>query len=222
METTSTSTIRLAIADDHALFRRGLVAIFTQAPGIELICEASDGQELIEKMANQRPDVVLLDLQMPRLDGIKTIQHIRRHFSAVKVIILSMHDEDNFVTRLMELGANGYLLKDSDPDEVEKAIHLVATEDYYYGTFLTKVMHRRMLDKPRKREPLPLNAKVNLSARELEILRLICEGHTTTQIADQLFISDRTVEGHRTRIMERIGAKNTAGMVVYAVKNNIY
>lgn len=222
METTSTSTIRLAIADDHALFRRGLVSIFSTAPGIELIYEASDGQELIEKMADHQPDVVLLDLQMPRLDGIKTTQHIREHFPEVKVVILSMHDEDNFVTHLMELGANGYLLKDADPEEVEKAIHIVATEDYYYGAFLTKVMHRKMLDKSRKREPLHFDDKVSLTARELEILRLICEGHTTAQIANKVFLSDRTVEGHRNRIMEKIGAKNTAGMVVYAVKNDIY
>lgn len=222
METTSTSTIRLAIADDHALFRRGLVSIFSTAPGIELIYEAGDGQELIEKIAEQQPDVVLLDLQMPRLDGIKTTQHIRQHFPDVKVVILSMHDEDNFVIHLMELGANGYLLKDADPEEVEKAIHTVATEDYYYGPFLTRVMHRKMLDKSRKREPLHFDAKVNLTARELEILRLICEGHTTAQIADKVFLSDRTVEGHRNRIMEKIGAKNTAGMVVYAVKNDIY
>lgn len=222
MPTPSASTIQLAIADDHALFRRGLVSIFSNTVGVDLIYEAGDGQELIEKMADQRPDVVLLDLQMPRLDGIKTIQHIREHFPGVKVIILSMHDEDNFVTHLMELGANGYLLKDADPEEVARAIQTVASEDYYYGPFLTKVMHRRMLDKSRKREPLHFEVKVNLTARELEILRLICEGHTTAQIADKIFLSDRTVEGHRNRIMEKIGAKNTAGMVVYAVKNGIY
>lgn len=222
METTSTSTIRLAIADDHALFRRGLVSIFSNTPGIELMYEAIDGQDLIEKMADQQPDVVLLDLQMPRLDGIKTTQHIRQRFPGVKIVILSMHDEDNFVMHLMELGANGYLLKDADPEEVERAIHTVATEDYYYGSFLTKVMHRRMLDKSRKREPMHLDSKANLTAREVEVLRLICEGRTTAQIADKIFLSDRTVEGHRNRIMEKIGAKNTAGMVVYAVKNGIY
>jgi len=222
MATTSASLIRLAIADDHALFRRGLVSIFSDAPGIQLLYEASDGQELIEKMAVEPPDVVLLDLQMPRLDGIKTIRHVRQHFPQVKVIILSMHDEENFVTHLMELGANGYLLKDSDPEEVERAIHTVATEDYYYGAFLTTVMHRRMVDKSRKREPVRLEVPINLTRRELETLRLICEGHTTAQIAEKIFLSDRTVEGYRIRIMEKTGAKNTAGMVVYAVKNGIY
>ncbi|MCY7349076.1 MAG: response regulator transcription factor [Cytophagaceae bacterium] len=214
--------IRLAIADDHVLFRRGLVSIFSEAPGIELLYEASDGQELVEKIAENRPDVVLMDLQMPRMDGIKATQHIRQHFPEVKVVILSMHDEDNFVIHLMELGANGYLLKDADPEEVDLAIRTVASEDYYYGPFLTRVMHRKMLDKSRKREPPHFDTKANLSAREIEVLRLICEGHTTAQIADKIFLSDRTVEGHRNRIMEKIGAKNTAGMVVYAVKNDIY
>jgi DNA-binding NarL/FixJ family response regulator len=217
-----THPIRLAIADDHALFRRGLVSIFSAAVGIDLLFEAGDGQELIEKIADEQPDVVLMDLQMPRMDGIKATQYIRQHFPDVKVVILSMHDEDNFVTHLMELGANGYLLKDADPEEVERAIHTVATEDYYYGPFLTKVMHRKMLDKSRKRDPLHFDTKANLTAREIEILRLICEGHTTAQIADKVFLSDRTVEGHRNRIMEKIGAKNTAGMVVYAVKNEIF
>ncbi len=216
------STIRLAIADDHALFRRGLVSLFTNVPGIDLLYEANDGQDLVEKIAQEAPDVVLMDLQMPRMDGIKATQYIRQHFPEVKIVILSMHDEDNFVTRLMELGANGYLLKDADPEEVQLAIRTVAAEDYYYGPFLTRVMHRKMLDKSRRKESPLFDAKANLTAREIEVLRLICEGHTTAQIADKVFLSDRTVEGHRNRIMEKIGAKNTAGMVVYAVKNNIF
>jgi len=216
------STIRLAIADDHALFRRGLVSLFTNVPGINLLFEAYDGQDLVEKIAEDAPDVVLMDLQMPRMDGIKATQYIRQHFPEVKIVILSMHDEDNFVTHLMELGANGYLLKDADPEEVQHAIRTVATEDYYYGPFLNRVMHRKMLDKSRKRDSPLFDTKVNLTTREIEVLRLICEGHTTAQIADKVFLSDRTVEGHRNRIMEKIGAKNTAGMVVYAVKNNIF
>lgn len=214
--------IRLVIADDHVVFRRGLVSIFSQAPGIELLYEASDGQDLIEKMADELPDVVLMDLQMPRMDGIKATEYIRQHFPEVKVVILSMHDEDNFVTHLMELGANGYLLKDADPEEIDKAIRIVASEDYYYGPFLARVMHRKIKDKSRRRDLPQFDTKANLSQREIEVLRLICAGHTTAQIADKVFLSDRTVEGHRNRIMEKIGAKNTAGMVVYAVKNGIF
>ncbi|MBO9636631.1 response regulator transcription factor [Siphonobacter aquaeclarae] len=213
--------IRLAIADDHALFRRGLANILRTYPGIQVIIEAQDGQDLLNQMALSVPDVVLLDLQMPVLDGIKTTEQLKQHHPSVKIIIISMHDEDGFVTHLMELGANGYLVKDSDPDEVALAVQTVVREDYYYGAFLTKVMHRRMVERTRPKKP-SFSHLTQLSDREVEVLQLICEGLTNAQIAGKLFLSDRTVEGHRTRIMEKIGAKNTAAMVVYAVKNGIF
>ena len=215
--------IKLAIADDHVLFRKGIARILQQSDYLDIILEAGNGQELLELMKNNVPDVILMDLQMPVLDGIKATEHVKLHYPAVKVVVLSMHDEDNFVTHLMELGANGYLLKDADPDEVERAIRIVHEEDYYYGEFLTKVMHRRMLNKHVKRESSRLTlSNVHLSEREIEILKFICEGLTNAEIAERLFISPRTVDGHRQRIMEKVGAKNTAGLVVYAVKNDLY
>jgi DNA-binding NarL/FixJ family response regulator len=214
--------IRLAIADDHPTFRKGLALLLTQAPGIELMMEATDGQDLIEKMETTQPEVILMDISMPRMGGIEATQYVREHWPEVKVIILSMHDDDSFVTHLVELGANGYLVKDSESDEIIRAVQTVATEDYYYGPFLTKVMHRKLVDKTKKKPIAAVNGPIKLSDREIEVLRLICEGLTTAQIAERIFLSDRTVEGHRTRIMEKIGAKNTAGMVVYAVKNGLY
>ncbi|MFN8357439.1 MAG: response regulator transcription factor [Spirosomataceae bacterium] len=215
--------IRVAIADDHVLFRKGMTKILQQSDYLEIILEAGNGQELIELIKTNLPDVILMDLQMPILDGIKATEHVKQHYPHVKVVVLSMHDEDNFVTHLMELGANGYLLKDTDPDEVEKAIRMVFEEDYYYGEFLTKVMHRRLLNRSTKREANKLTlTSVHLSEREIEILKLICEGFTNSEIAEKLFLSPRTVDGHRQRIMEKVGAKNTAGLVVYAVKNDLY
>ena len=121
--------IKLAIADDHVLFRKGIARILQQSDYLEIILEAGNGQELLELMKNNVPDVILMDLQMPVLDGIKATEYVKIHYPAVKVVVLSMHDEDNFVTHLMELGANGYLLKDTDPDEVERAIRIVHEED---------------------------------------------------------------------------------------------
>lgn len=216
-----TDVIRVAVADDHALFRRGLANILNTYEGVKVIIEAQEGQDLLTQMAFEAPDVILLDLQMPVMDGIKATEQLRLRFPEVKIIIISMHDDDGFVAHLMELGANGYIIKDSDPDEVVKAIKAVVTENYYYGTFLNKVMHRRMLEKTKLKKP-SFTAQPSLSERELEVLQLICSGLTNTQIAAKLFLSDRTVEGHRTRIMEKIGAKNTAAMVVYAVKNGLY
>ncbi|PKK37961.1 DNA-binding response regulator [Siphonobacter sp. SORGH_AS_0500] len=216
-----TDQIRVAVADDHALFRRGLANILNTYDGIKVIIEAQDGQDLLTQMAFEAPDVILLDLQMPVMDGIKATEQLRLRFPDVKIIIISMHDDDGFVAHLMELGANGYIIKDSDPDEVVKAIQTVVKENYYYGAFINKVMHRRMLDKAKTKKP-SFTAQPALSERELEVLQLICSGLTNAQIAAKLFLSDRTVEGHRTRIMEKIGAKNTAAMVVYAVKNGLY
>jgi two-component system, NarL family, response regulator DegU len=213
--------IKIAVTDDHALFRRGIVSILQQNDDFEVVLEASNGQELIDNIPQTLPNIVLMDLHMPILDGIRATEQIKKDFPFVKIIVISMHDEDKFVTHLMSLGANGYLLKDAHPDEVENAIYTVFNEDYYYGPFLIKVMHSRMLNKPEKKIKSPLSFQVGISDRELEVLELICEGTTTQQIADQLCLSSRTVEGHRNRIMEKTGTKNVAGLVAWAVRNGI-
>jgi two-component system, NarL family, response regulator DegU len=214
-------TIRIAIADDHALFRRGMVSLLKSIPDFEVVYEASNGQELVDSIPSLMPDVVIMDLKMPVMDGIKATELIRNTWPSVNVIVISMHDEDQFVTHLMELGANGYILKDADPDEVELAIRTVLKEGYYYGPFLNRVMHRRFLDKSRKKEA-SLSNKIHFTERELEIIHFVCEGLTTAQIAEKVFLSHRTVDGHRTSIMDKLGVKNTAGVVVYAVKNQLY
>lgn len=215
------ATIKIAIADDHALFRRGMVSLLKSIEGFEMVLEASNGQELIDAIPQMHPDLIIMDLQMPVMDGMKATEHIKKNWPDIKVIVISMHDEDQFVTHLMELGANGYLLKDTDTEEVELAIRTIIKEDYYYGPFLNKVMHRRFLDKSRKKEA-NLGNKIHFSERELEIIQLVCEGLTTVQIADKVCLSNRTVDGHRNSIMDKLGVKNTAGVVVYAVKNQLY
>jgi two-component system, NarL family, response regulator DegU len=214
-------TIRIAIADDHALFRRGMVSLLKSISDFEVVFEASTGQELVDNIDQYMPDLVIMDLKMPVMDGMKATEIIRNKWPSIHVVVISMHDEDQFVTHLMELGANGYILKDADPDEVELAIRTIIKEGYYYGPFLTKVMHRRFLDKSRKKEANFSN-KIHFTERELEIIHFICEGLTTIQIAEKIFLSNRTVDGHRTSIMDKLGVKNTAGVVVYAVKNQLY
>jgi two-component system, NarL family, response regulator DegU len=213
--------IKIAIADDHALFRRGMASLLKTIPDFEVVLEASNGQELVDQIPAYKPDLVIMDLKMPVMDGMQATEYIREHFADVKVIVISMLDEDQFVYKLMELGANGYLLKDTDTEEVEMAIRTVLAEDYYYGPFLNKVMHRRFLDKSRKKEAT-INSKIHFTERELEIIQLVCEGLTTVQIADKVCLSNRTVDGHRNSIMDKLGVKNTAGVVVYAVKNQLY
>ena len=214
--------IKLALVDDHNLFRRGIASILGQVADFELVLEASNGQEFIDKIPRRVPDVVLLDLQMPVLDGTATADYLREHYPLIKIIVLTMHDEDRMVLHLLEKGVSGYLLKDSDPDEVERAIRKVMDEGVYLNEFVSRAMLRKMTNKISvARQPALYNSKILLSEREKEVLKLICEGMSTAEISDKIFLSPRTVEGHRLRILEKTGTKNTAGMVAYAFKNGL-
>ncbi|MDZ7898704.1 MAG: response regulator transcription factor [Arcicella sp.] len=213
--------IRVAIADDHTIFRRGLVSILRNNEDFDIVFEAENGQELMDAIPMYNPQVVLMDLNMPVLDGIRATTKIKGVYPDLKIIIISMHDEDHFVSHLMELGANGYLLKDAHPDEVEKAIYTCNSEDYYYGAFLLRVMHNRLINKTTRKKTITLSSEINLTERELEVLEHICEGTTSPQIAEIVSLSVRTVEGHRNRIMEKTGTKNIAGLVAWAVRNGV-
>ncbi|GAA4406735.1 response regulator transcription factor [Nibrella viscosa] len=216
--------IKLALVDDHNLFRRGLATILSQVPDFELVLEAGNGQEFIDKIPRRVPDVVLLDLQMPVLDGTATAEYLREHYPLIKIVVLTMHDEDRMVLHLLEKGVSGYLLKDSDPDEVELAVRKVMDEGVYLNEFVSKAMLRKMTNTTTVVKPQHTfyNSKVILSDREKEVLKFICEGLTTQEISEKIFLSPRTVEGHRLRILEKTGTKNTAGMVAYAYKNNLF
>lgn len=212
--------IKLVIADDHNLFRKGMTAMLNQIADFELIGEAANGKELLDLLAKTTPDIALLDLQMPVMDGVETTEHIQVQFPHVKVIIVSMHEEDRFIIHLLEKGVNGYLLKDSEPGEVENAIRRVMSDGYYYSDFVSKALHRKVIT--RATPPAPLfNSKVQISPREMEVLQLLCEGLSTLEISEKLFVSPRTVEGHRLRLLEKTGTKNTAGLVAYAFKNDL-
>ena len=213
--------IKIAVVDDHTLFRKGMASILQQVPDFEVVMDANNGREFLDKLATTPVDVVLLDLQMPELDGIKTTQIMQKDFPDVKIIILSMHDEDQFVLHLMEIGANGYLLKDTDSDEVEKAIRKVAEDEHYFSEFVSRVMLRRMTRKNTTPDLKLFNFKTDLSEREIQVLKHICEGLTTTEISELLYLSPRTVEGHRLKMMEKLGLKNTAGLVAFAIKNQL-
>ncbi|MBO0938725.1 response regulator transcription factor [Fibrella sp. HMF5335] len=214
--------IKLALVDDHNLFRRGIASILGQVADFDLVLEASNGQEFIDKIPRKMPDVVLLDLQMPVLDGTATADYLREHYPLIKIIVLTMHDEDRMVLHLLEKGVSGYLLKDSDPDEVERAIRKVMDEGVYLNEFVSRAMLRKMTNKTTVvKQPALYNSKILLSEREKEVLKLICEGLSTAEISDKIFLSPRTVEGHRLRILEKTGTKNTAGMVAYAFKNDL-
>lgn len=213
--------IKIAVVDDHHLFRAGLIQLLNQIADFEVVFDAVNGREFLDKLSEQAIDIVLLDIQMPEMDGIKVTEHLRQKGEDPKIIILSMHDEDQFILHLLEIGANGYLLKDTDPDEMEEAIRKVMDKGIFFTDFVSRVMLHKASIKPKQRSGKFFNYKTDLSERELEVLTLICQGKTTTEIADEICLSPRTVEGHRTRIMDKLQVSNTASLVAFAVKNEL-
>lgn len=216
------TTIKLAIADDHELFRKGFISMLSGVPDFEFVLEAANGQELLDKIPNSTPDIVLMDLQMPVLDGMKASELLIEQYPTIKVIVISMYDEDRFIIHMLEKGVHGYLLKDTSPDEVEKAIRQVQEEGHYFNDFVSLAMHRKMINRSANKQPFFGNTtNIGLSNREQEVLQLLCDGLSTSEISEKLFISARTVEGHRLRILEKTGTKNTAAAVAFAYKNHL-
>lgn len=212
--------IRLALADDQVLFRKGLALLLRDMAGAQVVLECANGEELLEALKNTPVDIVLLDLEMPVMDGMEAMRRIRLGHTTVKVIVLSSHDEDRFIASLMELGANGYMLKSAEPDEIDLAIRSVAQNGFYLNDAVNKVLLHGLV-KERKLKPT-FNEIDPLSERELEVLRAICQERTTPEIAAKLFVSPRTVEFHRNNLLLKTGARNIAGLVVYAMTKGIY
>jgi DNA-binding NarL/FixJ family response regulator len=211
------SPIQVAIVDDHTLFRKGLRALLEDSEGLVVLFEAADGHDLLAQLAEgPQPQVVLLDISMPVMDGIAALQHIRSSYPAIKVVMLTMNHDDAMILHLVEAGASGYLLKESDPDEVETAIKAAVETGFYFNDRVSRAMLSRIV-KGDKFKPT-FSGLVQLTDREVEVLHHVCKGLTNPEIGERLFISARTVEGHRKNIMEKMGVRNTAGMVVYAIK----
>lgn len=211
--------IKYAIADDHKIFRRGIIATLADTPELKLVLEAENGKELLNGLSKNKPDVILLDLKMPEMDGIEAAQQIRKTDDDVKIIVISMYDDDKYVIHLMEIGANGYLLKNAEPEEIKTAIFSAYENGYYFNDFMNRALLKKITHKAQIKPVF--NKNVELTSREIEVLKLICQELTANEIANQIFLSPRTVEGIRTKLLEKIGVKNTAGLVMYAVKNKI-
>lgn len=211
--------IRYAIADDHKIFRQGLKLVLNDDPGLECIGEAQSGVELLELLKRQEPDIVLLDLKMPDMDGFAATKAIKADFPSVKIIILTMHNEESFILHLMELGANGYLIKNAESEEIINAIHAVHETNYYFNNLVSQAMLRKIAIN--KRYNPAVYSRVDLNDRETQVLRLICEEKTAAEIGAIMFLSPRTIEGIRAGLQEKTKARNIAGLVLYAVKNGI-
>jgi two-component system, NarL family, response regulator DegU len=209
---------KIAVVDDQCLFRQGLISLLKEYDKLDVIIEASNGKELLEKMKVKQPDVVLLDLEMPLMDGIETTVSVKSRYPKVKIIILTMHTDDEFIIHLLEKGASGFLPKDKDIEVVVDAIYSVLEKGYYFDERISKAMVKGLV---KTKKTNPSFTAHHLSEKEIVIVNLICKEYTNKEIADKLFISPRTVDTHRENILLKTGAKNTAGIVMYAVKNNL-
>lgn len=211
--------IKVAIADDHKIFRKGVIISLRHYSNIKFVLEAENGQELLDGIEGAKPDVVLMDLRMPVKDGIETTKYISNHYPRIAVLVLTMHEDERFVIHLMENGANGYLLKSTDPAEIKKAISDVVEKGYYLNNFVNRILIKRSQNK-NKRIP-SLKKEVEVSDREKEVIQYICLEFTSVEIGEKMGISARTVESIKERLMERFGLKNTPGLVFFAVKNDL-
>lgn len=213
------STIRLVIADDHEIFRDGLALMLSKQQDIELIGQAGNGKQLISLVNELQPDVVMTDVKMPVMDGIEATRSLIAENPDLHLIALSMFDEENLIVDMLEAGAKGYLLKNADKQEILDAIHSVYQGKPYYchhtTSKLASLISKSKFNPYKKRDPLVF------TDREKEIIRLICQQLTAQEIADKVFLSKRTVEGHRTRILEKMNVKNTAGVVIYALRHRL-
>ncbi len=212
-------TIRVALADDHDLFREGIHSIIQKMDQIELKLQASNGLELLGGLQDTAVDLILMDLQMKDMDGIEATTKVKELYPDIKIIILTMHNEERMISYLMESGANAYLLKSTKKDELELAIRNTYQKGFYFNDQVSNALLSGL--KQRKPSRPSFNLVNTLSSREIEILELICQELTSQQIADKLFISNRTVEGHRKRLMDKFNVKNTTGLVIKAFRENL-
>ena len=207
--------IRIALVDDHSLFRRGLKMLLTSHADFEVVAEASSGEEFLELMDAARPDVVFMDYSMGGMNGAEATERALERMPELKIISLTMFGDNAYYSRMATSGAKGFLLKDSEFDEVVEAVRTVCDGGTYFSALLLESLSQSL------HSVEGIDERDMLSEREVEILVGICQGLSTQEIADRHFISKRTVDKHRANILEKSGCKNTASLVVYAIKNGL-
>jgi len=217
----SNEPIKVIIADDHVLYRAGVKTALSAKKDVKVVAEADNGMHLLNMIKNIPADVILLDIQMPIMDGISALPEIKKICPDVKVIMLTMMDDHSMITKLMELGANSYLTKTSDSEIIYEAIKTCYEQEYYFNSLTNKALlsnlKQRNAAPPHKLQP----QEAHLNDKEMMILKLMCEEKSTKEIADLVDLSPRTVEAIRDKLKVKTGAKSTAGLIMYAVKHKI-
>jgi DNA-binding NarL/FixJ family response regulator len=216
-----TDPIKVLITDDHVLYRAGVKSALSVKKDVKVIAEADNGMHLLNMLKMIQPDVILLDIQMPVMDGIAALPEIKKNWPHIKVIMLTMMDDHSMITKLMELGANSYLSKTSDSEVIYEAIKTCFEQEYYFNALTNKALLTNLKTKNNMTPQKMIQAEANLNDKEVLILKLMCEEKSTKEIADIVELSPRTVEAIRDKLKVKTGAKSTAGLILYAVKNNL-
>lgn len=212
--------IKIAIADDHTLFKAGISELIQAQPDMQLLFEAQDGKAFIDSISSHSvPDIALIDLEMPGMNGIELTTYLHNKLSSIKIIVVSAYAYERYISRLIESGASAFLSKTVNSVTLFEAIR----QTWQYGFYMTETVFKAMqkAGSSQKTHNTINHIPVELSAREKEVLGLICQEHTNQEIADRLFISARTVEGHRNNLLLKTGCRNTAGLVMFAIRNGL-
>lgn len=208
------STINVVIADDHSIFRKGLVAALDKYSHIAIIAQAENGKDLVDKLENNKTDIVITDIHMPKMDGIEATSIITKRFPQTRVIALTMYDKEDIIKQILKAGAKAYLLKNSEESEIVHAIQAVYQNDYYYcNSTVSKMMNST------EQRTSKGNSSLNFTKKELSVIELVCKQHCNKEIASKLGVTVRSVESAKERIQTKTGARNMVGIVLYAIKN---
>jgi two-component system, NarL family, invasion response regulator UvrY len=218
--------IKVALADDHKLFRKGLAGLITRFGKYNVLFEADNGLQLIEEMKRKNvPEIVLIDINMPDMDGFETVRWLRQYYPQVKILILSMLDDEISVIRMLRLGIKGYLLKDTDPEELDKALQAIHFKGYYYTEFIAGKLMHILEDEDDEGFITDIEGKINsrntLTEKEIEFLKLCCSEITYKDIAAQMSISTHTCDNYRETLFEKLGVRTRIGLALYAVKHKL-
>ena len=210
--------INVSIIDDHNLFRKAMINLMKTFSRVGEITEAENGRDFIDQARKKWPDVVLLDLEMPRMNGVETAEYLIPNAPNIKIIVLTQHDSEKYMLHMLEMGVHSFLLKNTNPDELEQAIYAVVDKDFYQNDLLTHVIRKSLTSKFKSERP---QFEIPLTDREREIVLLICEELTSKEIGKKLSLSEFTVRNHHRNILAKLGLKKTIGLVRYAYEHGL-
>jgi len=208
--------LKILIVDDHEFFRNGLKMVINRLKYAKVVGEASNGKEFLKMIPEKEPDIVLIDIQMPLMNGIEATERALEEYPELKIVALTMFEDEEYLQSMIEAGAKGFLLKNITKDVLDQALHAISSGNNYYSPELLEFFTRKAIKEPKEDD-----GDIRFTRREKEIMQLICDGLSNKEIADKLFISERTVVGHKSNLLAKTNCKSTIGLLSFAIKNRL-